>query len=128
LERGRKIQKIYGRNLPDNFKTITKFEDGTATLVRSINLNASTYKKKPRRVLTEVKKAIRDLRYFDKDRKSRDENGKTIEYYVEAKDIKFRRVIIVIPKGSRNADYDKVFEECKKNAEQNNVELTIDEL
>lgn len=128
LERGRKIQKMYGRNLPDNFKTITKFEYGTASLVRSINLNASTYKKKPRSVLSEVKKAIKELRYFEKDRKTRDENGRIIEYYIEADDIKYRRVIIVIPKGSRNAEFDKVFDECKKNAKQNNVELTIDEL
>ena len=128
LERGRKIQKMYGRNLPDNFKTITKFENGMATLVSSINLNADTYKNKPRIVLTEVKKAIKDLRDFEKDRKTKDENGRTVEYYVEAKDIKFRRVIIVIPRGSRNADYNKVLEECKKNAQQNNTELTIDEL
>jgi len=128
LERGRKIQKMYGRNLPDNFKTITKFEYGTATLVRSINLNANTYKKKPRKVLYEVNKAIKDLRYFEKDHKTKDENGRTIEYYIEAKDIKYRRVIIVIPRGSRTADYDKVFEECKKNAELSSVELTIDEL
>lgn len=128
LERGRKIQKMYGRNLPDNFKTITKFEYGTATLVRSINLNANTYQKKPRRVFSEVKKAIKDLRSFEKDHKTIDENGRTIEYYVEADDIKYRRVIIVIPKGSRNAEFDKIFEECMKNAEQNDVELTIDEL
>jgi len=128
LERGKKIQKMYGRNLPDNFETITKFENGTATLVRSINLNADTYKKKPRSVFTEVNKAIKDLRDFEKDHKTQDENGRTIEYYIEAKDIKYRRIIIVIPRGSRNADYDKVFEECKKKARQNNTELTIDEL
>ncbi|MGE5328763.1 MAG: hypothetical protein ACM3KR_04560 [Deltaproteobacteria bacterium] len=128
FERGRKIQKIYGRNLPYNFKTITKFEYGTATLVTSINLNAATYKNKPQRAISEIKKAVRNLECFDKDSKTRDESGRTIEYYVEAKDINFRRVIIVIPKGSRNESYNRLFEECKKSAKGDNVELIIDEL
>lgn len=128
LERGRKIQKMYGRNLPDNFKTITRFENGTAALVTSINLNAETYKKKPRTVLYEINKAIKALESFEKDRKTKDENGRTIEYYIEAKDINYRRIITVIPKGSRNKEFNKIFEECRKNAESNNIELTIDEL
>jgi hypothetical protein len=41
--RGQAIERSLGGNLPSSFPVIDKFVDGTATSIKSINLNAATY-------------------------------------------------------------------------------------
>ena len=128
LERGKRIQQIYGRNLPEYFKTITKFENGTATLVTSINLNAKTYQEDNRKVAYLINKAASDLAKFKSDRETVDKNGKSKEYYVDSKDIRERCLIVVIPKGTRTEKLEKIFGECTQKAKQSGVILSIEEL
>lgn len=41
--RGQKIRKIYGGNLPNNFPVIAKFENGQATMIKSVDFRKETY-------------------------------------------------------------------------------------
>lgn len=43
LERGRRIEQAFGHNLPGNFPTIDRFENGIATSIKSIDLDAAAY-------------------------------------------------------------------------------------
>jgi hypothetical protein len=43
FERGRAIEEIVGTNLPSNYPTIDRFENGVATSIKSIDLQAPTY-------------------------------------------------------------------------------------
>lgn len=43
FKRGREIEKALGQNLPGNFPTIDKFISGTATSIKSLDLNAASY-------------------------------------------------------------------------------------
>lgn len=43
LERGQQIEQGLGHNLPSNFPTIDRFENGIATSIKSIDLNAASY-------------------------------------------------------------------------------------
>ncbi len=42
--RGRKIRSLFGANLPFNFPVIAKFEGGKATMIKSMDLTAASYK------------------------------------------------------------------------------------
>mgnify|MGYP000975478715 CR=1 FL=1 len=44
LKRGQEIRKRQGANLPFNFPTIAKFENGTATSIKSLNIDEPYYK------------------------------------------------------------------------------------
>ncbi|CDX21212.1 conserved exported hypothetical protein [Mesorhizobium sp. ORS 3324] len=41
--RGLAVEKVLGKNLPDNFPIVDKLVNGTATSIKSIDLNAKTY-------------------------------------------------------------------------------------
>lgn len=41
--RGKYIRSLYGGNLPDNFPVIAKFEDGRATMIKSVDFRKETY-------------------------------------------------------------------------------------
>ncbi len=43
--RGKYIRNLYGSNLPDNFPTIAKFENGRATMIKSVDFRKETYQK-----------------------------------------------------------------------------------
>ena len=121
---------MYGRNLPKNFKTITKFDDktGIATFVKSIDLNSDTYQQNPKTVEYTVNKCINALADFEKDTIKKDENGKTIQYDLSSEQIKQRELIIVIPKGTKNEKFNKTFEQCEAKAQSRNIKLVFDEL
>lgn len=127
-ERGRRIQEMYGRNLPENFKTLTKFENGVATVVTSINLNNKTYQDNKRAVVYRVTGVINSFINFKEDRKTVVEDGKTVEYYVNANQIKEKRIIVVIPKGSQTKEFEEVLTECRENAQMNGINLMFEEL
>ncbi len=128
MERGRKIQEIYRRNLPYNFKAITRFQNGIATLVTSINLDADTYRQNSRTVVYRVNEKIRSLSDFEEDTKTADSNGRTVRYYINADDIRERRLVVVIPKKAEKESFRKVFSECIENAAKKGVKLVFEEL
>lgn len=43
FERGKYFREKYGANLPYNFRTISRFESGNATMIRSLDLTAKSY-------------------------------------------------------------------------------------
>jgi filamentous hemagglutinin len=43
LQRGRLIEQQLGHNLPDNFPTIDRFQDGVATSIKSMDLTTPSY-------------------------------------------------------------------------------------
>jgi filamentous hemagglutinin len=43
FERGKVIEQALGHNLPSNYPVIDKFENGLATSIKSLDLNAATY-------------------------------------------------------------------------------------
>src|SRR5271169_6768422 len=43
FQRGREIEQAIGTNLPSNFPTIDRFENGVATSIKSLDLEAPTY-------------------------------------------------------------------------------------
>ncbi len=120
-ERGRHIQQMqpYKRNVPDNFPTITRFENGVASKVRSINLNDVSYQNNSQ-VRSQINAEIRKLDGF--------EGAKRSGVSIQKEDISAKEVIIVFPKGTIRESLVDTLEQCKEYAAQRGIALRIDEL
>jgi hypothetical protein len=130
FERGKAIQDMYGRNLPYTFPVITKFENGMATSVHSINLNDKTYQSdggtvNNSSVKYRINYYLKELYSFNGDSMTSD--GK--EYRVDGNDINRKQLIIVVPKGLSNESSTELYNSCRENAASTyNIDLVIKEL
>ncbi|MDF2532770.1 MAG: hypothetical protein K0Q65_2351, partial [Clostridia bacterium] len=117
-QRGMKIEEIYGGNLPFDFPFIDIYDSASAagTSIKSINLNSKSYQDKANlnRVL---KQYVDDISVCD-----------TINYKQELYDIKVKKLIFVIPKGSLNEHNSDVLEQVKSYAVRNGIDIRISEL
>ncbi|MDF2891733.1 MAG: TadE-like protein [Clostridia bacterium] len=117
-QRGMKIEEIYGGNLPFDFPFIDIYDSASATgtSIKSINLNSKSYQDKANlnRVL---KQYVDDIRACD-----------TINYKQDLYDIKVKKLIFVIPKGSLNEHNSDILEQVKSYAVRNGIDIRISEL
>jgi hypothetical protein len=88
FRRGQDIEQALGQNLPSNFPVIDKFENGLATSIKSIDLNAKTYQ-------DATKLEYRLKNYVDK---AAGFNGQTwAEVVIKSSDVKIRALDLAIP-------------------------------
>jgi len=107
FKRGIRIQKELGRNLPDRFPVIAKFGQGTAVMIKSIDLEGATYRK-PSNLKAKVKSFIHELEEF--------KGGSYQDTQINEADIKNKKLIIVVPEESISSDLQKAFDDCIKTA------------
>jgi hypothetical protein len=63
FQRGRNIEKDLGQNLPEPFKTIDRYDNGTITSIKSLDVNAKTYQNATK-LRSRIKKYVDDLSDF----------------------------------------------------------------
>lgn len=102
--RGKYFNEQLGANLSATFPVIDRFADGTATSIKSINLNAATYKN-PRSLINRLGNYINDLEEFEGITRSDDEVAKS--------DIKSRVLSLAIPKGGMTEQQKIVIESVR---------------
>lgn len=88
FERGRKIRQVFGSNLPSNYPVIAKFENGKATMIKSLDHTASTYQDTSVFVRT-IKSMVDELANF---------NGRSYGgVVINGSDIKMKELLLVMP-------------------------------
>ena len=88
FKRGQDIEQALGHNLPGNFPVIDKFENGLATSIKTIDLNAKTYQD-----VTKLEYRLKN--YVDK---VAGFNGQTwAEVVIKSSDVKTRALDLAIP-------------------------------
>lgn len=139
LARGRRIQEIYGRNLPEDFKTLTKFENGIATIITSIDIRLLDFyeseekrkkeiENKKRQVISRVEESVNDFLNFKGDKRKYIENGVAKEISITDKDIKERWIILVVPEGSVIPEFRESLKKCEEHAMLNGIRFRYEEL
>jgi len=113
-QRGREIQKLEGRNLPGNFPVITKYDDGDAYMIRSIDLDAPTYLKTSN-VESKIKSFIKEFNEFQ-------------DGIYQGKEINMtsRTLIIVVPEGT-SGNSQSIIDKYTSIAESKGIKLIIKE-
>jgi hypothetical protein len=97
--RGRYFEERLGRTLHPNFPVIDKIPDGTATSIKSIDLNAATYQDAAR-LTYRLQKYVNEVSEFVGGRMGKD--------VVEFSDIKGRALIVAVPKDMTQAQRDAI--------------------
>lgn len=117
-ERGVKIEKIFGGNMPYDFPVIDIYDDATktGTSIKSINLNSKTYQSSEA-----LNKKL--LSYVNAMKES-----SIIKYKKENYSLLSKKLILVIPKNSINDNNRSVIDQTVNNARLNGIQITISEL
>lgn len=115
--RGRMIESMLGGNLPRNFKTFDKFSNGVATSIKSIDLTAETYSKRPGSITSLLQGYIKEIVNFT----SYTTGGVTLE----SSQITKRAIEVAIQPGKASVEQWEAIGKAIKYAKQNGVEFTL---
>jgi filamentous hemagglutinin len=99
FERGVQLENWAGRNLPQNFPDIDRFENGVATSIKSLNLAADTYQKIAP-LSNVIKQYIDDVAQFNGAKfggviiRSSEIAGRALELIVPERALRWQQVIL----------------------------------
>ena len=119
--RGKKLREIFGANLPFNFPVIARFEDGTATMIKSIDLTAKSYQN--------VESLSEKLdEYLDELVKY---NGQPNPFgskniVIVQSEIKNKELILIIPKNTLPSQTEQILARYIQKAENSGVKFKIE--
>lgn len=121
FERGRKLREIFGGNLPSNFPVIAKFEAGTATMIKSIDLTAKTYQDSK-----EVEEAINE--YTDKllEFKGQEKPWGSKGIIIKEEEIKVKELLLILPGNPVKPEISMALETCKEKARNKGISIKVE--
>jgi len=114
--RGAYFNEALGANLPATFKTIDIFENGAATSIKSIDLNAATYQHAAR-LTSALNRYINDLVEYP--------GSKLGNTRISAENITSRTLSLALPKGSMSSAQQAAIEAAQSRAESLGINLIV---
>ena len=117
--RGRELSEIFGRNLPSNFPTIAKFENGRAVSITSIDPTSTTYLQ-PRNLRRRIVERIEKIAEF--------EGANWAGVNISLNDIEAREVLIIFPEPREllTAQMKTTLNECRTIANEMGISLRFE--
>ncbi|QNU68860.1 pilus assembly protein [Ruminiclostridium herbifermentans] len=116
LNRGREIRKLQGANLPFNFPTISIFKNGTATSIKSLNIDEEYYKN-----VNNLKKKL--LQYINKLEEF--EGGESGGITIESWQIYKKELRLIIPETELMENQQQTINECIQDARKKGIDLVV---
>jgi len=116
IKRGREIRKLQGANLPYNFPTISKFQNGTATSTKSLNIN-KVYYQNSRNLKLKLMNYINKLEEFS--------GGKSNSITIDSNEILRKELILIIPETQVLPNQKQTIDECIQIARSKGIDLKI---
>ncbi len=121
FSRGRKLREIFGGDLPFNFPVIASFKDGVATMIKSMDLTASTYQE-AETVREKLYGYIDELANF----KGQEEPWGKDRIVIKNDEIKEKQLILVIPGNEIKPEVERELYDCANYARSRGVKMTIE--
>ena len=121
FQRGRKIQRLFGANLPSNFPVIAKFENGKAVMIKSMDLTAASYQ-------TGENAGKTLLEYVDKlaGYKGQETPWGSDNIVIREEDIISRELVLVIPKNELSGANEQLLQEVVNTAASKGIILVVE--
>ncbi|OPX46279.1 hypothetical protein CLHUN_00950 [Ruminiclostridium hungatei] len=116
IKRGQAIRKLQGANLPFNFPTVASFKNGTATSVKSLNIDEPYYKD----AVSLEKKISGYVKKLDEFW-----SGSCGDISINESEILRKELILVIPETELSSDQQNVVDRCVKLAELRGITLNV---
>lgn len=121
FQRGLKIRRIFGANLPNNFPVIARYEAGRAVMIKSMDLTAASYQD-ARTVEKTLKGYLEELNGFQGLEKpwGRD------RIVIRREDIKEKELILVIPGNKPAESVGAVLDDIVRYADSLGIRMIIE--
>lgn len=116
IKRGQQIRNLQGANLPFNFPTIAIFNNGTATSIKSLNIDEVYYQNS-----SNLKKKL--LSYIDKLEEF--EGGKSTTITIDSSQIYKKELRLIIPETNLLANQQQTINECIQIARGKGITLKV---
>lgn len=116
IKRGREIRRLQGANLPFNFPVISKYANGTATSIKSLNLDEIYYHNTDN-LNNKIKEYIRKLQEFN--------GGKSGSVTIDGSQIYRKELILVVPETDITNAQLQTLNKCIDIAKEKGISLKI---
>ena len=121
FQRGLKIRSLFGANLPSNFPTIAKFENGRAVMIKSMDLTAVSYQSGDSAYKT-LKSYVDELAAYKGQEKPWGSGGTVIR----RDEIKEKELLLVIPENQLSEANERLLADMAKAAPAHGITLTVE--
>lgn len=121
LQRGSIIRQRFGANLPYNFPVIAAFSNGKATMIKSMDLTAESYRN-PRLLARQLEEYIRILARF----KGQEEPWGSRKILIREEDIRSRELLLVIPSNPLSEVTEALLDQYVEIADAQGITLKIE--
>lgn len=120
FQRGLKIRRKFGANLPGNFPVIAKFESGKAVMIKSMDLTAASYQTAANTERT-LKGYINELSGY----KGQEKPWGSDNIVIRESDIAQKELLLIIPGNDAGEANNAVLDNMKEYARSKGVSLVV---
>ena len=120
FQRGLKIRKLFGGNLPSNFPVIASFTNGKAIMIKSVDMTAPSYQKGDN-AQELIDGYIRELAGF----KGQEKPWGSGNIIINGKDIVNKELLLVIPQNELSEANEKLLASLPSKTEAKGISLII---
>ena len=117
FERGRFLLSKFGGNLPDTYPVITKWENGSASMLKSMDLTSPTYGGS-KQTEQKIRQYIRDLANFE----GTDKPWGKDKVFIEKGSIHSKELFLIIPENTPSEAY-SALESMKREAAEKGITM-----
>ena len=121
FERGLKIRRLFGANLPTSFPVIAKYDKGHAVMIKSMDLTADSYQKKDN-----AEKTL--MEYIEKlaEYKGQETPWGSDDIVIRGEDIISRELVLVIPKNELSGANEQLLQDMVHTAASKGITLVVE--
>ena len=120
FQRGQKIRRLFGANLPSSFPVIARYEAGRIVMIKSMDLTAASYLS-GNHALKTLKGYMDELAEYKGQEKPWGSSGTVIPL----KDIKSRELLLVIPQNKLSDANEKLLADMVRSASNQGITLVV---
>ena len=121
FQRGLKIRRIFGANLPNSFPVIARYEAGRAVMIKSMDLTAASYQD-ARTVEKTLKGYLKELKEYQ----GQDKPWGRDNIVIRREDIKEKELILVIPGNKPAESVGAVLDDIVRYADSLGIRMIIE--
>lgn len=121
FQRGLKIRRIFGANLPDSFPVIARYEAGRAVMIKSMDITAASYQNGGT-VEKTLKRYLKELREYQGQDKPWGRDG----IVIRKEDIRKKELLLVIPENKADDAIEAVLDDVVRYADSIGINMVIE--
>ncbi len=120
FQRGLKIRRIFGANLPNSFPVVAKYEKGKAVMIKSMDLTAGSYQ-----TASNIEKTLKGYVNELEEYKGQDKPWGGDNITIKGRDIVKKELLLIIPENKSENSAEMVLHDMKAYAQSKGITLVV---